>query len=68
MSEFETPPKRDQLCVGICTVSCSIGTKCEAFGPLSDPLMGLREELGDGIVEIIGSVEMEKLEGLQDPR
>jgi hypothetical protein len=30
--------------------------------------MGLREELGDGIVEIIGSVEMEKLEGLQDPR
>jgi hypothetical protein len=65
-SEFETPPNAASRRVCLCITLHSINTKLEAFGPLLDLLMGLREGLGKGRAEMKGSGEMEKQEGLQD--
>jgi hypothetical protein len=42
-SEFEILPNAT---MGLCVASHSINTKCEAFRPLPDPLMGLKEGTG----------------------
>jgi hypothetical protein len=42
-SEFETLPNAT---IGLCVASHSINTKREAFRPLPDPLMGLKEGTG----------------------
>ena len=57
---------RQVVGVCLCITLHSINTKLEAFGPLLDLLMGLREGLGKGRAEMKGSGEMEKQEGLQD--
>ena len=45
-SEFETPPNATSRRVCLRVASHSINPKREALGPLSDPLMGLREGMG----------------------
>ena len=65
-SEFEPPPNMASCCFCLCITLHLINTKLEAFGPLLDLLMGLREGLGKGRAEMKGSGEMEKQERLQD--